>query len=86
MSDNSLRRHDIDRIYQDVVNERRLDVLLLRIDQTATGWCISAKDRGDRVVSVHVPGGPAALVRATLASWTADQGQLDSLVEPRARQ
>jgi hypothetical protein len=78
-----LRSQDIERIYQDVINAQGLGVSLLCIDRTETGWRIAAKDRGDRVVSVHVPDGPAAAVRATLACWTAEHVQLDASIGRR---
>jgi hypothetical protein len=80
VTDTSLQHHDIERIYRDVINLHGLDVSLLRIDRTVTGWRLTAKDRADRLVRVDVPDGPAAAVRAALNRWTADQDFPDSSV------
>lgn len=78
-----LQSQDIERIYQDVINIQGFGVSLLCIDRTETGWRIAAKDRGDRVVSVHVPDGPVAAVRATLACWAAEHIQVDAPIGRR---
>jgi len=68
-----MEREDIARIFQDVLSGEGLRASIVRIERTDTGWRLDARDRADRLVSVDLPDGPAATVRAALERWTARQ-------------
>jgi len=61
---------DVERIFQDVITTRGINVTLLRIEHRPSVWRLTLRSAEGHLWSVEYPDSSPAAVRAALDRWT----------------
>jgi hypothetical protein len=64
---------NVERIVRDVVAAYGWDVSRLSVTPLAHAWCVTLMDTAGQTLSIDVPDGPPARVRAVLGEWLDEQ-------------
>lgn len=65
-----MTEREIERILREALTARRVRAIVLRAHSAEHGWLVTVKSLTARqIISVAVPKGPAAAIRATVEEW-----------------